>query len=160
MLGFSSMRYSCFILLGVVSCLLLSSCGSDRDPPDASPQPRISLLLQLPVALARESPRFRRFLGRVISFELLLATKDGFSARRSFGPNQWEGISLSGLDFPRSEDDDLSIELRAWDRQRNGEPRSFAALSGKKKIRARDVVPREEVEVPLRLSLNVPAREY
>jgi hypothetical protein len=123
-------------------------------------QSRITLHLRLPASLPKGGIRFQHFLQRVVSLELELTSKDGFSAHYAFPPDQWDGFSFPDLDFPQTPTDVLTVKFQVWDLNGDGLPRTYPALSGKKRVLASEMSTSGTLEVPLRLSLNVSAAEY
>jgi hypothetical protein len=147
-------------LISLLVLSLTTSCGDadSRAAPGSNTQ--VALHLQLPEPLTRLG-RFERFKQRLITLELRVSTKDGYQNRLTLSPDNWDGVFVPGLEFPRTADDVLTLEFLAWDRQRDGSPRSFAVLSGKRKVSAEDIGSgRGPVSVTLRLGLSVSASEY
>jgi hypothetical protein len=143
------MRFLSIILFS----LFLFGCGQ--------PHCQIALTLKMPLTLSKGTTRFERFLSRVRHLNLRLTTKNGERLEHIFAPADWENLPLPSMEFPKNNNDTLQIEAEIWDRDQEGEPRKFAALSGKATIKAEDLNKRGGIySEKLPMVLRTSARDY
>ena len=115
---------------------------------------------QLPALLAKDSRRYRTFLLRASHLRVHLETKAGHTWDGTFPPSAWERIAAPALSFPEGKGDKLDVAVELWDLTSDGHLRGFAALSGNKNLTADDLPPDGLHDLPLRLVLQVPPKEY
>lgn len=140
------------VTLSMLSVAILFGCG-DGDLRDKA---QLVLHIQLPASFSKDRSRYERFVSRVLRLTIKVKTTQGYTAEHTIPPAQWGRAYLVGLDFPRGNDDVLEIGAEVWDRTPEGYPRSYPALSGKKKVSASEV-PEDgsDLEIPIKLSLHV-----
>lgn len=131
----------CFLWF-VSVVLSLARCGGE------SPA-TLALRLRYPVSLKASEARFARFLERVAYVEIVATPEGGAPARALLPPGGGEGFRLPGLSGRTGK-----VEVRIWDRRRDGSPRPFAALEGSGAFSLSSPA----TEIPLRLAVSV--REY
>lgn len=142
------------IMFFVPPILLFTGC--DREPIPVSNE--IQLKLKMPKALEKKGQAYQEFLKRADYLEVVAESRETILYRGSFSPDQWKNLSLPELGFPRSPKDTLTVEVRFWNRNKEGLKNLDPILSGKKKLAAGDLHPGRPliVEITLQLNGNLP----
>lgn len=130
------------ILFGLM--LVLAGCQVAEE---AAPAEALLLYLQLPQTLAEGAPRRERFLQSVEYLVVRVETKEK-AEEFVFPKDRWDRIYVP----QQSQGDKFVVSVYVWDRKRNGEPRPYAALSGKKRVEVNSTT---TVRIPLRLQVSI-----
>lgn len=69
------------------------------------------------------------------------------------GPDQWEELPPCPVSLSDTADDALDIEVRVWDRKRDGQLRGHPILVGHKHVRAKDLESDRSTPVTIHLTL-------
>lgn len=128
-----------------ISFLLLCSLAGCGAPPSEP----LLLVLKLPDAVPKKSPRYQRFLGKVSHLEVVTEPGERDAKSFSFPPGAWESLQLDEAEIPHRIGEGLTVQVRVWDGTRS-EP----VMVGKAAI------PPGAKEVLLKLSLKVPAAVF
>lgn len=134
-------------LFFVVLVFVFSGCGSEESA-------LIELNVRFPASIAKNSKAYQKLLSRAESMQLSIQSKEGYTYENHFPPLQWETIVLPQMEFPKSQGDVLSIQVKVWDRKNDGTKRTYPVLVGKTSLKAKDLKP-GVVSVPIKLSLQV-----
>lgn len=134
------------ISLGIV-LLSLFGCGA------SAPQASLELRLKMPAALAYQSARYRRFLGRATHLEIALDPPGAKPQVYSFPVLEWEG----GIEIPElPAASTFHLRVRIWDLRRDGTARAEPALKGSILVKWDGLrLESQVVTVPLRLEVSV-----
>ena len=143
------------IVLSIIvfcSMQLVCFCGpkSENGPPS-----NLQIRLLLPEVLAKDSPRFQRFVRRALFLRMTVSSgKD--ETVYVFAPEQWESIFLKPLVFGEA----IHFSTEVWDRKPNGIDRSYPVLEGKQSVTAKETTRGKPFTVGIRLHLRVSEKEY
>ena len=117
----------------------------------------------MPDALSGNATRLQHLKERTVRLELKFTSRDGIQDEESYPAGDWNQIGLPQLAFPQDDRDVLTVEAQVWDRTPEGRERGYPSLSGHVALKAADVSSDSAnvaAEVPLKLVLRVPARDY
>lgn len=141
-----------FIKLGFWA-LLVAGCGGEGESPWL-------LHLKLPSSLSSSHARYQVFLSRMRYAELQFQTKGGGTTSLNLPPGQWETPLPPELGFPGDEKAVLHINVTVWDKKRDGFPRTYPALTGRKRVSAKDYSRDRINTIIVSLTLQVSAKDY
>lgn len=125
----------------------------------AEPASDLKLHFQLPIKLKESPPRYAQFLKRVVYAEVALDSGTGVESRQ-IPVGDWDTYPISNLNL--QDNDSLTVKVWIWDRDRQGNIRSYAALSAQRTwnseelARARD----NQKGLILKLRMHVSIKEY
>ncbi len=144
-------------LLSIIFLILGAGC---QGPVTDASLNGVRFELVFPASLQPHSPRWSRFLRRLVRIDVQLRSKAGILVEESRTPEAWDRLSFPTLKFPRFPEDVLNVSMRFWDRHKDGEPRSYAALTGKVRVSATEMDDDVHKAIPVKMNLHISAREF